>query len=99
MIEILNKDIVVARQIENTNIIKSLDTGLDIPFTLFGDLKKGEVDLVQFVKWLETRVFPRERVDAKEQLEKLGLKEYNHVKIAQLTNAKLFSDRFSVRWS
>lgn len=99
VIEILNGDTVVARSCEdNTNIIKTLDTGLQVPASLFGNPFKGEVNIIQFFKWLEDRCFPENRCGASELLEELGLEKYDPFRIVRLTNAKLFQDNFSVRW-
>lgn len=51
-----------------------------------------------YISWRDTRVFPRERCEAEELLEQMGLKEYDIEKIVRITNGRLFSDNISIRW-
>ena len=94
--EILNGDIVVARNSkENPELIESTGTGLELPMNLF--YGRDYVRWHEYIDWLKTRAFPEERCGADELLEQMGLKEYNPIKIARITGARMAQDNFSVR--
>ena len=62
-----------------------------LPLNLFiGD--KREVPLVDVVVWAKKRIFPKNRMDCKEILKRMGLPDYNAWEIVKRTNACL---RFS----
>lgn len=70
--------------------IRALDgvKRLELPLPLFG-LKATEVSYEKFLEWIKTRCFPKERMDCKECLETLGLKEYNPLQIVMKTQGRL----------
>jgi hypothetical protein len=55
------------------------------------------IDMAAFLKWIEYRVFPPERIDAKELLNELGLEKYDAWAIAKQTKASLMEDPFWVK--
>lgn len=86
---IMNGNRVVARPIKVQGIIMGFraepwTTWRDTPQALFG-FKKREVTFAEFSKWVETRCFPRERMDADKLLRQMGLKEYNPMAIVEIT--------------
>lgn len=44
--------------------------------------------------WIKERVFPKNRIGAKEMLKELGLKSYNIDKIAELTRCSILTDPY-----
>ena len=70
----------------------------DLPLNLFiGD--KREVPLVDVVVWAKKRIFPKNRMDCKEILKRMGLPDYNAWEIVKRTNACLMEDPYWLRFS
>ena len=96
IIEILNRDTVVARTSkENPEYIELTGEDKDEPFSLF--YGKQKVHVTEYIDWLKTRAFPEYRCDADILLKKLGLKKYDPIAIATITGARMAQDHFSVR--
>lgn len=90
---IMNGDKPVAKAIMRGRFpvkIRALEdvTRFELPLPLFG-LKSTEVTFEQFLEWVKTRCFPKERMDCKELLEMLGLKEYDPLQIVMITQGRL----------
>ena len=69
-----------------------------LPLNLFiGD--KREVPLVDVVVWAKKRIFPKNRMDCKEILKRMGLPDYNAWEIVKRTNACLMEDPYWLRFS
>jgi len=62
------------------------------PADLFFD--KDEVDISEFIAWIEDRVFPRERIGADELLKSIGMEDYCGFEIALKNRACLMEDGF-----
>jgi len=60
---------------------------------------KRVVSMLDFVEWINGRVFPPERVGAKELLKELGLDEYRPFAIAKETKACLMEDPYGVAFT
>ena len=99
-IEIYSKDVLVAKTEKGTKDILYLGTDDEgqYPITLFGYPPKERVTYHEFTKWLETRVFPDNRVGVEDLLKEIGLKVYSVVAIAQYYEGRLISDNISVKW-
>lgn len=69
-----------------------------IPRYLFRN-GKDTVDMLDFIQWIEERVFPEERMDCKELLADLNLEEYRPFAIAKQTKACLMEDGWWVSFS
>ena len=68
-----------------------------LPLNLFiGD--KREVPLVDVVVWAKKRIFPKNRMDCKEILKRMGLPDYNAWEIVKRTNACLMEDPYWLRF-
>lgn len=97
MIRLMNGDRAVARLVNKQTfpMMKAYDDveWYDLPYPLFGYKPIGtdvrEVTYADFLAWAEERCFPPERMDAKELLEYLGLKEYDRYEIIKRTGAEL----------
>lgn len=65
------------------------------------ELFKGKrtVSMLDFVEWINGRVFPPERVGAKQLLKELGLDEYRPFAIAMETKACLMEDPYWVAFT
>ena len=64
-----------------------------IPKGLFPD-GTTEVTMVDVIKWAESRVFPEERIGAKELLAEIGLNSYDPWLIAKAERASQVSDGY-----
>lgn len=98
MIQIMDGDIIVAEQIDPKNPSSSFrrtGNGMTPP----GLFKKGEdvAWVTDYIKWINSRVFPAERIGADELLEQMGLDRYDKAKILKLTKARQFADNYWVR--
>lgn len=69
-----------------------------IPISLFS-LGESECTYEKYEKWLGTRVFPENRRDKQELLEKMGLPYRDIDKIVRLTNGVMAGDNFSIDWN
>lgn len=95
MLKIMYDNITVAH-IEGTegNYKMVLEDNLHpfyIPDMLFKHGAK-EVDTLDVIEWIKTRIFPPNRFGVEELLEQLGLDEYRPFAIAQKTKACLVED-------
>lgn len=65
------------------------------------ELFKGKrvVSMLDFVEWISGRVFPPERIGAKQLLKELGLDEYRPYAIAMETKACLMEDPYWVAFT
>lgn len=97
--EIMYKDTVVANmedspcgQFKQFTLVEGVEE-YKIPRELFFEC--GTVDMLQFLKWLKRRIFPRDRVDIQELL---GGRQYRVLEIAKETNASLATDDYWVRF-
>lgn len=68
-----------------------------IPITLFS-IGDSECSYEKYQKWLETRVFPENRIDKQELLEKMKLPFRDINKILKLTNGVMVGDNFWIDW-
>ena len=60
---------------------------------------KRKVPLVDVVVWAKKRIFPKNRMDCKEILKRMGLPDYNAWEIVKRTNACLMEDPYWLRFS
>ena len=90
-----NKVVAVAKKEGNTVYLEALPnvTKFELPIDLF-KLGNRKVTMLEFIEWASDRCFPENRVDAKEQLEDLGLDHYDGWEIVKIKRAKLETDPF-----
>jgi len=69
-----------------------------LPFGLFG-FNRREASWIEFCNWAESRCFPEDRVGVKEELAKLGMKDYIPLQIVEKTKGRLATDDFWVDFS
>lgn len=96
IIEILNRDTVVARTSkENPEYIEIVNDSVEPPMNLF--YGRQVIHITEYLDWLKTRAFPEYRCGADKLLEKIGLDKYDPIKIAMITEARMAQDQFSIR--
>lgn len=96
IIEILNRDTVVARTSkENPEYIEIIDDTIEPPMNLFYGRQK--VHITDYINWLKTRAFPEYRCGADKLLKQMGLDKHDPIKIAMITGARMAQDQFSIR--
>ena len=74
---------------------KDITSPYELPLWLF-KMSTEPAPLTRFNEWLETRVFPPNRIGVEELLYQLGLDRYDPLLIAKETKAKQMTDKFWV---
>ncbi len=70
-------------------------TTYELPLWLF-KMSTEPAPLTRFNEWLETRVFPPNRIGVEELLEQIGLDRYDALLIAKASQARQMTDDFWV---
>lgn len=84
---------------DDNKVVKLITKDLrKTPISLFS-LGESECTYEKYEKWLGTRVFPENRRDKQELLEKMGLPYRDIDKIVRLTNGVMAGDNFSIDWN
>lgn len=96
IIEILNRDTVVARTSkENPEYIEIIDNTIEPPMNLF--YGRQAIHITEYIDWLKTRAFPEYRCGADKLLKQMDLEKYDPIRIATITGARMAQDQFSIK--
>lgn len=108
MLKLMHGDKTVAKQKVKDDkllpvmVLEDNTEWIDRPLGLFNGIGKNakvekEIPISKLFDWIADRVMPKERVDCKELLDFFGLREYDPLELALITEARQpFSDNYWV---